>query len=60
MIKTISETEINKLLSFTHPRSIRDYTMILLALMTGLRVSEIVGLYIEDLSARTEKKGKFQ
>ncbi len=50
MIKTISETEINKLLSFTHPRSIRDYTMILLALMTGLRVSEIVGLYIEDFS----------
>ncbi len=50
MIKTINETEINKLLSFAHGRSIRDYTMILLALMTGLRVSEIVGLYIEDFS----------
>ncbi|MBA7523122.1 Tyrosine recombinase XerD [subsurface metagenome] len=50
MIKTINETEINKLLSFTHTRSVRDYTMILLALMTGLRVSEIVGLYIEDFS----------
>ncbi|MBA7522556.1 Tyrosine recombinase XerD [subsurface metagenome] len=50
MIKTINESEINKLLSFTHQRSTRDYTMILLALMTGLRVSEIVGLYIEDFS----------
>lgn len=50
MIKTINETEINKLLSAALKQSIRDYTMISLALAAGLRCSEVVGLYIEDFS----------
>jgi len=50
MIKTISDIEISKLLSAAKDRDIRDYTMILLALSTGLRVSELVGLYIEDVA----------
>lgn len=49
MIKTINDIEIKQLLSYAAKQSIRDYTMIFLALQTGLRVSEIVGLYIEDV-----------
>jgi len=49
MRKTINEIEIKKLLTYASKQGIRDYTMIFLALQTGLRVSEIVGLYIEDV-----------
>lgn len=50
MIKTINKIEIQKLLSAAKKQSLRDYTMVHLALSTGLRVSEIVGLYIEDVA----------
>ena len=50
MIKTINEIEIKKLLELSFKQSIRDFTMIYLALQTGLRVSEVVGLYIEDVA----------
>lgn len=50
MIKTINEDEIKKILSFAHALDIRDFTMVFLALSTGLRVSELIGLYIEDVS----------
>lgn len=50
MIKTINELEIQKLLSAAKKQNLRDYTMIFLALSTGLRVSELVGLYIEDVA----------
>lgn len=50
MIKTINETEIKKLLTTASQRDIRDFTMIYLALSTGLRCSELVGLYIEDFA----------
>ena len=49
MIKTINEEEINKLLSAAKKQNIRDFTMIYLALSTGLRVSELVGLFVEDV-----------
>jgi site-specific recombinase XerD len=50
MIKTINETEITKFLSAALKQSPRDFTMISLALFTGLRVCELVGLYIEDVA----------
>lgn len=50
MIKTINETEITKLLSHAKYKSIRNYTMIFLALSTGIRVSELIGLFIEDVA----------
>jgi len=50
MVKTINDSEINKLLSAAFKQSIRDFTMISLALSAGLRCSEVVGLYIEDFS----------
>ena len=50
MIKTINDAEISHLLSAARKHSLRDYTMISLAISTGLRVSELVGLYLEDVS----------
>jgi integrase/recombinase XerD len=50
MIKTIDKTETSKLLSAAKKRDIRDFTMIFLALSSGLRCSELVGLFIEDVS----------
>lgn len=50
MIKTINKSEVLALLSHANHQSTRDYTMIFLALATGLRVSELVGLYIEDVA----------
>ena len=50
MVKIILEGEITKLLADAKDRDIRDFTMIYLALQTGLRVSELVGLYIEDIA----------
>ena len=50
MVKIILDSEITKLLSYAKDRDIRDFTMIYLALQTGLRVSELVGLYIEDIA----------
>ena len=50
MIKTINDQEIDQILTFAHECSIRDFTMILLSLTTGLRVSELIGLFIEDVA----------
>ena len=50
MIKTINIDEIDKLLSLALKKHIRDYTMIYLAISTGLRVSELIGLSFEDVS----------
>ncbi len=50
MIKIIYESEITKLLSAAREQSQRDFTMIFLALSTGLRCSELVGLYVEDIA----------
>ncbi|GAI71458.1 unnamed protein product [marine sediment metagenome] len=50
MVKTINESEINKLLSASFKQSIRDFTMISLALSADFRCSEVVGLYIEDVA----------
>jgi len=49
MINTINETEIQKLLSAAQLQDTRDFVIIFLALSTGLRVSEITGLFIEDV-----------
>ncbi|GAJ12213.1 unnamed protein product, partial [marine sediment metagenome] len=49
MINTINETEIQKLLSAAQLRDTRDFVMIFLALSSGLRCSELVGLFIEDV-----------
>jgi integrase/recombinase XerD len=49
MINTINESEIQNLLSAAQLHSTRDFVMIFLALSTGLRVSELVGLFIEDV-----------
>jgi len=49
MINTINETEIQKLLSSAQLQDTRDFTMVFLALSTGLRVSELVGLFVEDV-----------
>lgn len=50
MRKIINDLEIKKLLDVSYKQNRRDFTMIFLALQTGLRVSEIVGLYIEDVA----------
>lgn len=49
MVNTINETEIQKLLSAAQLRGTRDFTMIFLCLSTGLRCSELVGLFLEDV-----------
>ncbi len=49
MINTINEGEIQTLLSAAHLRDTRDFVMIFLALSSGLRCSELVGLYLEDV-----------
>jgi len=49
MIKIINEGEINKLLTKASKQDIRDFTMVYLALSTGLRCSELIGLYVEDI-----------
>lgn len=50
MIKTISEDEILQLLSASRDKDYRDFTMIFLTLSTGLRNSELIGLFIEDVA----------
>ena len=50
MIKIINDEEISKLLSAAKDQDIRDFTMIFLTLSTGLRCSELIGLYIEDVA----------
>ena len=50
MIKTINQFEILNILSAAADRDIRDSTMIFLALSTGLRCSELIGLFIEDVA----------
>lgn len=50
MIKTINALEIKKILDTAAKQNIRDFTMISLALSAGLRCSEVVGLYIEDVA----------
>ncbi len=50
MVNILSEKEIISILRVAAANSKRDYTMILLALATGLRCSELIGLYIEDVA----------
>lgn len=50
MIKTINDFEIEKLLQAAKEKDIRDFTIIYLAISTGLRCSELVGLHIEDVA----------
>ncbi len=50
MINTINDSEIQNLLSAAQLRDTRDFVMIFLALSSGLRCSELVGLFIEDVS----------
>lgn len=50
MIKPLNDFEIKSILSAAKDSNIRDYTMIFLALSTGLRVSELVGLFFEDIA----------
>lgn len=50
MIKIINTNEISKLLKSALLQDFRDFTMISLALSTGLRCSEIIGLYVEDVA----------
>lgn len=50
MRKTINDDEIKKLLFYAGKNGLRDFTMIFLALSTGLRVAELVGLYLEDVA----------
>ncbi|MBA7608303.1 Tyrosine recombinase XerD [subsurface metagenome] len=50
MIKILSESETKSLLRVALANSTRDYTMIFLALSTGLRCSELIGLFIEDIA----------
>ncbi len=54
MINTINEGEIQKLLSAAQLRDTRDFVMIFLALSSGLRCSELVGLFIEDVCPLNE------
>lgn len=49
MIKIINENESALLLSAAMEQNTRDYSMIFLTLYTGLRCSEITGLFIEDV-----------
>jgi len=49
MVKTISTEEISALLSLALKNGIRDYTLVFLAISSGLRVSELVGLFVEDI-----------
>jgi len=49
MINTINDIEIQKLLTAAKRQSARDFAMVYLALSTGLRVSELVGLFVEDV-----------
>ena len=50
MIITINDNEIKILLNAARKKDIRDYTMIFLALSAGLRCSEVIGLYKEDIA----------
>jgi len=50
MVKVLNEAEIKNLLRVAAGNCTRDYTMIFLAVSTGLRCSELVGLYIEDIA----------
>ncbi|MBA7643034.1 Tyrosine recombinase XerD [subsurface metagenome] len=54
MRKIINDEEIKKLLYYASNHNLRDYTMIFLALSAGLRVAEIVGLFIEDVAPFVE------
>jgi len=50
MYKILNETEIKNLLSFARTNGVRNHTMVFLALSTGLRCSELIGLFIEDIA----------
>lgn len=50
MVNIINESEIIKLLDGARARDHRDFTLIFLALATGLRCSELVGLKNEDIA----------
>ena len=58
--RTLTDTEIAKLLAVTgeHKDGFRDHVILSLALGTGLRIHEIVGLNVGDVSpdGRKDKK----
>jgi len=50
--KFLTESEIEKLFSaidISKPKGLRDYTMLYLMLMTGMRVSELLNLKVSDI-----------
>jgi integrase/recombinase XerD len=52
VIQTFSHEQIQKLLGvidMKHPTGFRNYTIILLLLDTGIRLSELIGLKIDDI-----------
>lgn len=50
MYQILSEPEIKNFLAFSRTNGARNHTMVFLALSTGLRCSELIGLYIEDIA----------
>ena len=55
IIQTFSEEEIARLLRQPDQKTftgLRDYTMMLLLLETGIRISELVGIYLADVHLR--------
>jgi len=50
MYQILNETEINNFLSGASKDGVRNFTMVFLALTTGLRCSELIGLFIEDIA----------
>lgn len=50
MYQILSEPEIKIFLAAARETSVRNYTMVFLALSTGLRCSELIGLFIEDVA----------
>jgi integrase/recombinase XerD len=49
VLKTLSGEDVDKLLYYLKPRGPRNYAMILTLLWTGLRVSELCNLIIDDI-----------
>ncbi len=50
MYQILNDDEIKKFLATARLRDPRDYTMSFLAISTGLRCSELIGLFVEDVA----------